>query len=88
MSTPSLFGGTGTGPGTEKHNAKPSIEHVLLISIDGMHAVDFINCVNGISGANGNLPYCPNMAVLKPSGIDYLFAYTCQPSGSFPGLRL
>ena len=24
------------------------IRHVLLISIDGMHAVDFINCSNGI----------------------------------------
>jgi hypothetical protein len=51
-----------------------------------MHAVDYINCVNGISGANGGLPYCPNMAGLKPNGIDYLFAYTSQPSDSFPGL--
>jgi hypothetical protein len=39
-----------------------------------------------ISGANGGLPYCPNMAGLKPDGIDYLFAYTSQPSDSFPGL--
>ena len=37
-----------------------------------------------ISGANGGLPYCPNMAGLKPDGIDYLFAYTSQPSDSFP----
>jgi hypothetical protein len=59
---------------------------VLLLSIDGMHAVDFINCVNGISGANGGLPFCPNMAGLKPNGIDYLFAYTSEPSDSFPGL--
>jgi hypothetical protein len=58
----------------------------LLISIDGMHALDLINCVNGISGANGGEPYCPNMAGLKPKGIDYLFAYTSQPSDSFPGL--
>src|SRR6202167_2958887 len=63
-----------------------SIKHVLLISIDGMHALDFINCVNGISGPNGGAPYCPNMAELKPNGIDYLFAYTSQPSDSFPGL--
>jgi hypothetical protein len=62
------------------------IQHVLLISIDGMHALDYINCVNGISGANGGLSYCPNMAGLKPNGIDYLFAYTSQPSDSFPGL--
>jgi len=63
-----------------------SIKHVLLISIDGMHALDFINCVNGITGANGGAPYCPNMAELKPNGIDYLYAYTSQPSDSFPGL--
>jgi hypothetical protein len=62
------------------------IQHVLLISIDGMHALDYINCVDGISGANGGLSYCPNMAGLKPNGIDYLFAYTSQPSDSFPGL--
>jgi len=29
------------------------IKRVLLISIDGMHAVDFINCAAGISGVNG-----------------------------------
>src|ERR1700683_473542 len=85
-SAPSLFAGTGTDHGSEKRNAQASIQHVLLISIDGMHAVDFINCVSGISGANGGLPYCPNMAALKPNGIDYLFAYTSQPSDSFPGL--
>ena len=32
------------------------IRHVLLISIDGMHALDFINCSKGISGANGGKP--------------------------------
>jgi Type I phosphodiesterase / nucleotide pyrophosphatase len=60
------------------------IQHVLLISVDGMHAVDFINCVNGTSGVNGGEPYCPNLAELK--GINYLYAYTSQPSDSFPGL--
>jgi hypothetical protein len=68
------------------HKSLAGIQHVLLLSIDGMHAVDFINCVNGISGANGGLPFCPNMAGLKPNGIDYLFAYTSEPSDSFPGL--
>ncbi|MGA2098596.1 MAG: hypothetical protein ABSH39_20060, partial [Candidatus Acidiferrum sp.] len=28
------------------------VKHVLLISIDGMHAVDFYNCAPGIAGAN------------------------------------
>jgi Type I phosphodiesterase / nucleotide pyrophosphatase len=63
-----------------------SIQHVLLISIDGMHALDFINCANGISGANNGEPYCPNLATLKLNGVDYLYAYTSQPSDSFPGL--
>ena len=40
------------------------IKHVLLLSIDGMHAVDFYNCANGIAGVNGGEPYCPNMASL------------------------
>lgn len=57
--------------------------HVLLISIDGMHAVDFINCANGI---NGGAPYCPNLAALQSTGINYLGASTSKPSDSFPGL--
>jgi Type I phosphodiesterase / nucleotide pyrophosphatase len=63
-----------------------SIRHVLLISIDGMHAVDFINCANGISGANNEEPYCPNLAALKAHGINYLYTSTSRPSDSFPGL--
>jgi predicted AlkP superfamily pyrophosphatase or phosphodiesterase len=38
---------------------KGSIQHVLLISIDGMHALDFINCAQGISGFNGGAPIAP-----------------------------
>ncbi len=72
----SAAGQPGSGP----------IKHVLLISVDGMHAVDFINCANGIAGANGGDPYCPNMAELKSNGVDYLYAATSQPSDSFPGL--
>ena len=37
------------------------VKHVLLLSIDGMHAVDFFNCSHGIEGVNGGDPYCPNM---------------------------
>lgn len=62
------------------------IRHVLLLSIDGMHAVDFINCANGISGANNGQPYCPNLAALKTTGVNYLYASTSRPSDSFPGL--
>lgn len=62
------------------------MHHVLLISIDGMHALDFINCSKGISGANGGEPYCPNLAALGEDGINYLDTSTSKPSDSFPGL--
>jgi hypothetical protein len=63
-----------------------SIQHVLLISIDGMHAVDFANCARGISTINSGAPYCPALASLARHGINYLQAYTPRPSDSFPGL--
>lgn len=63
-----------------------NIKRVLLISIDGMHALDYINCANGISGVNGGQPYCPNLAALKATGVNYLQASTSKPSDSFPGL--
>ncbi|HZM11861.1 MAG TPA: alkaline phosphatase family protein [Candidatus Limnocylindrales bacterium] len=61
-------------------------KRVLLISIDGMHAVDFLNCANGISTANNNQPYCPAIAALGQTGINYVSASTSKPSDSFPGL--
>jgi len=62
------------------------IKRVLLISIDGMHAVDFINCAAGISEVNGGAAYCPNLAGLAETGVNYLETSTSKPSDSFPGL--
>jgi hypothetical protein len=62
------------------------IRHVLLISIDGMHALDLINCSNRIDGVNGGGPYCPNLAELKGNGVNYPETSTSKPSDSFPGL--
>jgi hypothetical protein len=62
------------------------IKHVLLLSIDGMHAVDFYNCSHGIAGANGGNPYCPNLSDLSHHAIDYVAAVSSKPSDSFPGL--
>src|SRR6201998_3736433 len=62
------------------------IKHVLLISVDGMHAVDFTNCANGISTVNHGAPYCPALAALAKTGINYVAASTSKPSDSFPGL--
>src|SRR5207249_5008399 len=62
------------------------IKHVLLISIDGMHALDFINCAQGIGGINNGKSYCPNLAELAETGVNYLGAAASKPSDSFPGL--
>jgi hypothetical protein len=63
-----------------------NIKHVLLLSIDGMHAVDFYNCANGIAGANGGDSYCPNLTALSQTGINYVATASSMPSDSFPGL--
>ena len=73
-------------PDHHHHHQSDRISHVLLISIDGMHAVDFANCANGISGVNGGAPYCPNLAGLATTGTTYTQASTSKPSDSFPGL--
>jgi hypothetical protein len=62
------------------------VKRVLLISVDGMHAVDFANCVNGISTINNGKPYCPALAELGETGVNYVAASTSKPSDSFPGL--
>jgi Type I phosphodiesterase / nucleotide pyrophosphatase len=72
--------------GTAAAQTSKKIQHVLLISVDGMHAVDFLNCANGISTANNNQPYCPAMAALGQTGVNYVAASTSKPSDSFPGL--
>lgn len=55
-----------------------SSRHVLLLSIDGMHALDFQNCA-----AAGT---CPNLAALGATGVTYKRTSTSKPSDSFPGL--
>ena len=52
--------------------------HVLLISIDGMHAVDYENCVASRT--------CPHLAALGRTGVNYTRTSTSRPSDSFPGL--
>jgi hypothetical protein len=54
------------------------IRHVLLLSIDGFHALDLEKCI-----ASG---LCPNLAKLSGHAITYANASTTKPSDSFPGL--
>jgi Type I phosphodiesterase / nucleotide pyrophosphatase len=51
-----------------------------------MHVVDFLNCSAGISGVNSGAPYCPALAALGETGVNYLNTSTSKPSDSFPGL--
>jgi len=52
--------------------------HVLLISIDGMHALDYENCMKTNT--------CPNLKALGKTGVHYTRTSTSKPSDSFPGL--
>jgi Type I phosphodiesterase / nucleotide pyrophosphatase len=54
------------------------VKHVLLISVDGLHALDLSNYV----AAHGN----STLAALSHHGVTYSNAATSQPSDSFPGL--
>lgn len=62
----------------EHINDRNGIRHVLLISIDGMHVLEYLNCANGGS--------CPNLAGLRNNSLNYLRTSTSRPSDSFPGL--
>jgi len=55
-----------------------NIKHVLLISVDGMHALDLTNYL----AAHPNSTF----AWLKSTGVTYDNASTSDPSDSFPGL--
>src|ERR1700690_1158407 len=55
-----------------------TVQHVLLISVDGMHALDLTNYIASHSGST--------LAQLSAQGITYTNNFTSQPSDSFPGL--
>jgi hypothetical protein len=56
----------------------PKISRVLLISVDGLHALDLANFINSNPQSN--------LARLSARGITYTQASTSKPSDSFPGL--
>jgi Type I phosphodiesterase / nucleotide pyrophosphatase len=55
-----------------------SVRRVLLLSIDGFHAVDLAIFIQSHPAST--------LAKLSASGITYTQAYTSKPSNSFPGL--
>jgi hypothetical protein len=66
------------GQGDQGDQGEGPIRRVLLISIDGMHALDYENCATGGT--------CPNLADLGRTGVSYTRTSTARPSDSFPGL--
>ena len=56
----------------------PNFQHVLLISIDGMHAVDLANYLQR--------PGPSTLKRLSRHGTQFPNAYTTAPSDSFPGM--
>jgi hypothetical protein len=54
------------------------VKHVLLISVDGLHALDLANYVNAHHDST--------LAALSRTGVTYTNASTSTPSDSFPGL--
>jgi hypothetical protein len=54
------------------------VKHVLLISVDGLHALDLSNYVNAHHDST--------LALLSRNGVTYTNASTSTPSDSFPGL--
>ncbi|MEZ0601126.1 alkaline phosphatase family protein [Paraburkholderia sp. IW21] len=76
----SACGGHDDNPSTSTpaSNGIASAQHVLLVSVDGMHQQDLANCI-----ANKT---CPNIAALAQTGVTYSNAFTPGLSDSFPGL--
>src|SRR6266566_2162039 len=85
-SMPGAYAGPNPGQRISDEVEGHTFSHVLLISIDGMHALDFVNCATRISAINGGQPNCPNLAELGQHGVNYREASASKPSDSFPGL--
>ncbi len=73
-------GNPGDGPSWQEPGKTGRYSHVLLISIDGMHAVDLANYIADPSHAGSAL------GELASNGVVYRNALTTGPSDSFPGM--
>jgi hypothetical protein len=78
MLTGTAFAVTALAPAAFAEPKGPTYHHVLLISVDGLHAVDLANCM-----AMGT---CQHLAQLTERGITYTNATATKPSDSFPGM--
>jgi Type I phosphodiesterase / nucleotide pyrophosphatase len=74
LMSPLQAGAAGNG----SSSSTQTVKHVLLISVDGLHALDLAKYVNAHQDST--------LAKLSRSGITYTNASTSTPSDSFPGL--
>jgi Type I phosphodiesterase / nucleotide pyrophosphatase len=58
--------------------ASAPVQHVLLVSVDGLHGNDLANFIDAHPAST--------LAALAKQGIDYRNAHTVAPADSFPGL--
>lgn len=58
--------------------ANAPVHHVLLVSVDGLHASDLANYMHAHPDST--------LAALAGQGVDYSNAHTVAPADSFPGL--
>src|SRR5246127_90934 len=65
-------------PARETNNQHQQVQHVLLISVDGLHQSDLAWYVQTHPGST--------LATLMTRGVDYSNASTPFPSDSFPGM--
>ena len=67
-----------TAGGNGASSSGKAVKHVLLISVDGLHALDLANYIKSHQDST--------LAALSRSGVTYTNASTSTPSDSFPGL--
>ncbi len=81
LTTASVLSMVATAP-RQKAAAAPAVkstyQHVLVISVDGMHAIDLVNYIQSNPRSN--------FAKLANHGIVYPNAFTTAPSDSYPGM--
>ncbi len=76
LSVMSLTAGAAAGAAADSGSVPA--RHVLLVSVDGLHASDVTQCIAA--------HLCPNIANLSAHGTSYSNASASEPSDSSPGL--
>ncbi len=67
-------------------NNRHGIRRVLLISVDGFHALDYLNCTSGYPGRKRWQPVLPEPGGAGDQGRQLPGYFDLEPSDSFPGL--